>query len=84
MCPGRALDSYIHRAALWRRADQLLVCYGLPKKGLPASKQTLSQWIVDAITVIYKSSDLPLPLGVKAHSPRSMAASKAFLAGVPM
>ncbi len=54
------------------------------KNGLPASKQTLSQWIVDAITVAYESSDLPSPLGVKAHSTRCMAASKAFLAGVPM
>ncbi len=47
MCPVRALDAYVHRAALWRRADQLLVCYGPPKKGLPPYKQTLSWWIVD-------------------------------------
>ncbi len=80
----RALDAYVHRAALWRRADQLLVCYSPPKKGLPASNRTLSQWIVDAITVAYESSDLPSPLGVKAHTTRSMAASKVFLAGVPM
>ncbi len=84
MCPVRALDAYVHRAALWRRADQLLVCYGPPKKGLPPYKQTLSWWIVDAITVSYESPDLPSPLGVKTHSTRSMAASKAFLAGVLM
>ncbi len=57
MCPVRVLNAYVHRASLWRRADQLLLCYGSPKKGLPAHK---------------------------AHSTRSMAASKAFLAGVPM
>ncbi|KAI2653717.1 hypothetical protein H4Q32_014045 [Labeo rohita] len=84
MCPVRALDTYVHRAARWRKSDQLFVCYGPPKKGLPASKQTLSRWIVDAICSAYKSSDLPPPLGVKAHSTRSMAASKAFLAGVSM
>ncbi len=84
MCPVRALDAHVHRAALWRKADQLLVCHGPPKKGLPASKRTLSWWIVDAVTVAYESSDLPSPLGVKAHSTRSVAASKAFLAGVPM
>ncbi|KAL0173473.1 hypothetical protein M9458_029441, partial [Cirrhinus mrigala] len=66
------------------KSDQLFVCYGPPKKGLPASKQTLSRWIVDAICSAYESSDLPSPLGVKAHSTRSMAATKAFLAGVPM
>ncbi len=72
MCPVRALDAYVHRAALWR------------ERGLPASKQTLSPWIVDAINIAYESSDLSSPMGVKAHSTRSLAASKAFLAGVPI
>ncbi len=84
MCPVRALDTYVHRAALWRKGDQLLVCYGPPKRGLPASKHTLSRWIVDAINMAYESSDLPSLMGVKAHSTRSVAASKAFLAGVPI
>ncbi len=84
MCPVRALDAYVHRTALWRKTDQLLVCYSPPKKGLPAAKQTLSRSIVDAIIVAYESSDLPSPLGVKAHSTRGMSASKAFLAGVPI
>ncbi|KAL0172227.1 hypothetical protein M9458_032538, partial [Cirrhinus mrigala] len=84
MCPVRALDTYVRRAAVWRKSDQLFVCYGLAKKGLPATKQTLSRWIVDAIFSAYESSGLPPPLGVKAHSTRSVAASKAFLAGVPM
>ncbi len=65
-------DTYVHRAALWRKSDQLFVCYGPYKKGLPANKQTLSRWIVDAITTSYESSDLPSPLGVKAHSTRVM------------
>ncbi len=47
------------------------------KKGLPATKHMLSRLIV-------KSSDLATPLGVKAHSTRSMAASKAFLSGVSL
>ncbi len=69
MCPVRALDVYFHRTALWRKTDQLLVCYGPPKKGG---------------VVAYESSYLPSPLGVKAHSTRGMAASKAFLTGVPI
>ncbi|KAI2644258.1 Transposon Ty3-G Gag-Pol polyprotein [Labeo rohita] len=81
MCPVRALDAYVHRAARWRKSDQLFVCYSPPKRGLPTSKQTLSRWIVDAICSAYEASDLPPPLGVRAHSTRSMAASKAFLAG---
>ncbi len=84
MCPVWALDAYVHRAAMWRKADQLLVCFGPPKRGRPASKQTLSRWIVDAIHIAYESSELPSPMGVRAHSTRSVAASKAFLAGVPI
>ncbi|KAL0173584.1 hypothetical protein M9458_029552, partial [Cirrhinus mrigala] len=84
MCPVRALDAYVHRAALWRKTDQLFVCFGPSNKGQPASKQTLSRWITDGISVAYESSDLPSPLGVKAHSTCGMAASKAFLSGVPL
>ncbi|KAI2663377.1 Transposon Ty3-G Gag-Pol polyprotein [Labeo rohita] len=84
MCPVRALDTYVHRAARWRKSDQLFVCYGPAKRGFPATKQTLSRWIVDAISTAYESSGLPPPLGVKAHSTRSVSASKAFLEGVSM
>ncbi len=38
---------------------------------------------MDTIIVAYESSDLPSRLGVKAHSTRGIAASKAFL-GVPI
>ncbi len=81
MCPVRALDANSHRASMRRRADQLLVCYAPPKRGLPATKQTLSRWIVDTINTACESSQFPLPMGVRAHS-RSVAASKASLAGV--
>ncbi len=39
---------------------------------------------MDAISIAYESSDLPSPLGVRAHPTRSMVASKAFLAGVSL
>ncbi|XP_053092882.1 LOW QUALITY PROTEIN: uncharacterized protein LOC113526632 [Pangasianodon hypophthalmus] len=55
-----------------------------PLRGRPATKQTLSRWIVEATSLAYESSGLPSPLGVKAHSTRGVAASKAFLAGVSM
>ncbi|CAM4672887.1 unnamed protein product [Leuciscus chuanchicus] len=42
LCPVRALDAYVHRAALWRKSDQLFVCFGAPKKGCPASKQIMT------------------------------------------
>ncbi len=75
---------YVHRAALWRKSDQLFICYGPYKKGHPANKQTLSRWIVDAIITAYESFDLPSSLGVRAHSTRGMVASKVFSSGVLM
>ncbi len=44
----RALDAYVHRAALWRKNEQLFVCFGPPNKGSPASKQRMSKWVVEA------------------------------------
>ncbi len=82
--PEPSVDTYVHRAAPWRKADQLLICYYPLKRCLPASKQTLSWWIVDAINMSYESPGLPSPMGVKAHSTRSVAASKAAFAGVPL
>ncbi len=64
--------------------DQLLVCYSPLKSGLPATKQTLSRWIVDAIYISFESSQLPSQMGVRTHSNRTVVASKAFLAGVPI
>ncbi len=84
LCPVRALDTYVHRAAPWHKADQLFVCFGPPKKGCPATKQTISRWVVETISLAYDSSGLPSPMGVRAHSTRSMAASKAISLGVAL
>ncbi|XP_067258622.1 uncharacterized protein [Chanodichthys erythropterus] len=84
LCPVRALDVYVHRAALWRKTEQLFVCYGSPKKGGPASKQRMSKWLVEAISLAYETVGRPCPLMVRAHSTRGMAASRALLSGVSM
>ncbi|KAI2662377.1 Transposon Ty3-G Gag-Pol polyprotein [Labeo rohita] len=65
-----------------------IAAYHAPLGGLSVGRDPLvtrfRRWIVDAICSAYEASDLPPPLGVRAHSTRSMAASTAFLAGVPM
>jgi len=71
------------RAAPWRKSDQMFVCFGSHKKGLP-SKQKTSKWIVRAIYLAYDSSGQPSPLVVRAHSTRSTAASKPLLSGVSL
>ncbi|XP_067247019.1 uncharacterized protein [Chanodichthys erythropterus] len=84
LCPVRALDAYVHRAALWRKTDQLFVCYGSPRRGGPASKQRMSKWVVEAISLAYKAVGHPCPLAICAHSTRGMAASKALMSGVSL
>ncbi|XP_039503818.1 trace amine-associated receptor 3-like [Pimephales promelas] len=81
LCHVRALDAYVHRAALWRKSE-LFVCFGPPRKGCPASKQRLSKWVVEAISLAYESAGQPSSLAVRAHSTRRIAASKAILSGV--
>jgi hypothetical protein len=84
LCPVRALRVYLEKSSQWRKSDQLLVCFGSPKKGLPASKQTISNWIVQAIATAYQVRNLPSPMAVRAHSTRSMASSVALLSGVSL
>ncbi len=49
--------------------NQLFVCYGPSKRGLPATKLTLSRWIVDAISLAYESSGLLSSLGSRLTPP---------------
>ncbi len=84
LCPVRALDAYVHRAALWHKNEQLFVCFGPPKKGSPASKQRMSTWVVEAISLVFESASQPSPMAVRSHSTRSMAASKALISGVAL
>ncbi|CAM4528872.1 unnamed protein product [Leuciscus chuanchicus] len=84
LCPVRALDAYVHRAALWRKSDQLFVCFGSPNKGGPVSKQRMSKWVVEAISLAYEAAGQPSPMAVRSHSTRSMAASKALISGVSL
>ncbi len=72
---GSICVTYVHRAAQWRKADQLFVCFGPPRIGDPATK---SRWVIETITLAYESSGLPSPMRVREHSTRSMAASKAL------
>ncbi len=63
LCPVRALDAYVHRAALWHKNEQLFVCFGPPNKGSPASKQKMSKWVVEAISLAYESAGQTFPYG---------------------
>ncbi len=64
LCPIRELRIYIERSARFRQSEQLFVCFGGHTKGHPVTKQRLSRWIVDAITLAYSSLCLQCPIGV--------------------
>ncbi|KAI2650071.1 Transposon Ty3-G Gag-Pol polyprotein [Labeo rohita] len=82
--PVRALRMYVERSAPFRKSDQLFVCFGGRNKGQPVTKQRLSRWIVDAISLAYSSLGLECPVGVRAHSTRGVASSWAWSSGVSM
>ncbi|KAI2663794.1 Trigger factor [Labeo rohita] len=84
LCPVRALRMYVERSAPFRKSDQLFVCFGGRNKGQPVTKQRLSRWIVDAISLAYSSLGLECPVGVRAHSTRGVASSRAWSSGVSM
>ncbi len=43
------------------------------------AREAYAKWWIRMLSYNLESSDLPLPLGAKAHSTQGMAASKAFL-----
>ncbi len=84
LCPVRALKMYVDCSSQWRQSLQLLVCFGAGRKGLAASKHTISHWVRDAIFLAYEVRSLPSPLDIRAHSTRGVASSTALFRGVPL
>ncbi len=68
LCPVRALRVYIEHFASYRKSEKLFVDFGNRNTVSPVSKQNISMWLVDAITLICYSLGLQCPIGVRAHS----------------
>ncbi len=83
LCPVRALKLYVDRSKVWRKSPQLLICFGAGRRGLATSKQRISHWMRDAISLAYEARNLPSPLSLRAHSTRGVASSQALLEGYP-
>ncbi len=79
LCPVRALGIYVDRTRSVRSSEQLFVCHGGQQKWKAVSKQRLAHWIVNADALAYQSQGEPCPLGVRAHSIRSVASSHALV-----
>ncbi len=78
LCAVRALRIYVDHTRSFRSSEQLFVCHGCQQKGKAVSKQRLAHWIVEAVALAYQSQGEPCPLGVRAHSTRSVASSHAL------
>ncbi len=84
LCSVRALRIYVTRTRSVRSSEQLFVCHGGQQKGKAVSKQRLAHWIVEAVALAYQSQGEPCPLGVRAHSTRSVASSHALAHGASL
>ncbi len=84
LSPVRALRIYVDRTRSVRSSEQLFVCHGGQQKGKAVSKQRLAHWIVEAVALAYQSQGEPCPLGVRAHSTRSVASSHALAHGASL
>ncbi len=61
LCQVRALRTYVDCIAQWRGSDQLFVCFGGRNKGSAVTKQRMSHWIVEAISLAYETRGLTSP-----------------------
>ncbi len=84
LCPVRALRIYVDCTRSVRSYEKLFVCHGGQQKGKAVSKQRLAHWIVEAVALAYQSQGEPCPLGVRAHSTRSVASSHALAHGASL
>ncbi len=84
LCPVRALRQYTYRTQSFRTSEQLFVCYRGQQKGKAVSKQRMTHWIVDAITLAYEAQGVPCPLRLRAHSTRGVASFWALARGASL
>lgn len=84
LCPIRALKRYVSVTSPWRASDQLFVCFGGRNRGAAVSKQRLSHWVTETISVAYQRQGQTAPAPLKGHSTRAVATSWAALGGAPL
>ena len=86
LCVRRTLNAYVKATSKLRKArggvNQLFLCYGIQKRGLPVSKTRISEWLKLVIADCYRKMQLDEPQGVKGHQVRKQATSWADMAGV--
>ncbi|XP_077340446.1 uncharacterized protein LOC143984042 [Lithobates pipiens] len=77
----RCILHYLELTKAFRRSDSLFVLFSGARKGCKASRRTIARWLRVAIEQAYSAAGKEIPVGIKAHSTRAMAASQAERAG---
>lgn len=72
---GSTLKAYISATEGIRSTDSLFVIPAGARKGSKPSSLMIAAWMVRTISLAYKFKDIPVPVGIVAHSTRSLAAS---------
>ena len=83
LCPVRTLGCYVRRTQQVRTTSQLFVTHGPGLGGKPASRPTLSRWLVEAIRLAYTSRGVGPLEGIRAHSTRGVSSSRAVRGASP-
>ncbi len=81
LCPVRALKLWI-APRFGENPPSYWSVLMLVATGLATSKQRISHWVRDAISLAYEVRKLPSPLSLRAHSTRGVASSQALFRGV--
>ena len=80
LCPCRAIRMYIRRTENIRSVSECLFLTYQPGQSRPASKSTISKWIVSLIKFVYERHNERLD-SVRAHDTRRLATSWALFNG---
>ncbi|CAJ0948803.1 unnamed protein product [Ranitomeya imitator] len=71
----RVVLHYLSQTESWRIDQNLFIQLSGKNKGRKATKNTIANWIKQAISLAYSSQNLPPPPSLKAHSTRSVSTS---------
>ena len=85
LCVRTALKDYLNATKTLRAGadtSNLFLCHGKKYQGKPASRKTISRWLVETVNDSYEKNGLEKPFKVTGHQVRGQAASWAVHAGL--
>lgn len=84
LCPCRALRVYIDKTRKVRNSEKQLFLTYAQGRIKPASRDSISRWIVETIKWAYSNASMREKLQCRAHDVRGLSTSWALAKGVPL